>query len=104
MHGTESEWMSYYFNSRTSCRIHLQEVPIIKLAREVVRDFVPRAMDKRIDLGYEGEIRTTMEKAEGPSRGLVSSAHDIDDISEHGTGGGQCSGAQAGEQGGSGGA
>jgi two-component system sensor histidine kinase TctE len=32
----------------------LQEVPLIKLAREVVRDFVPRAMDKRIDLGYEG--------------------------------------------------
>ena len=32
----------------------LQDVPIIKLAREVVRDFVPRAMDKRIDLGYEG--------------------------------------------------
>jgi two-component system sensor histidine kinase TctE len=32
----------------------LQDVPIIKLAREVVRDFVPRAMDKHIDLGYEG--------------------------------------------------
>jgi two-component system sensor histidine kinase TctE len=31
-----------------------QDVPLIKLAREVVRDFVPRAMDKRIDLGYEG--------------------------------------------------
>jgi two-component system sensor histidine kinase TctE len=31
-----------------------QEVPIVKLAREVVRDFVPRAMDKNIDLGYEG--------------------------------------------------
>jgi two-component system, OmpR family, sensor histidine kinase TctE len=31
----------------------LQDVPIVKLAREVVRDFVPRAMDKRIDLGYE---------------------------------------------------
>ncbi len=31
-----------------------QDVPIVKLAREVVRDFVPRAMDKRIDLGYEG--------------------------------------------------
>ena len=26
----------------------------MRLAREVVRDFVPRAMDKRIDLGYEG--------------------------------------------------
>jgi two-component system sensor histidine kinase TctE len=32
----------------------LQDVPVIKLGREVVRDFVPRAMDKRIDLGYEG--------------------------------------------------
>jgi len=32
----------------------LQDVPLVKLAREVVRDFVPRAMDKRIDLGYEG--------------------------------------------------
>jgi two-component system sensor histidine kinase TctE len=32
----------------------LQDVPVVRLAREVVRDFVPRAMDKRIDLGYEG--------------------------------------------------
>jgi two-component system, OmpR family, sensor histidine kinase TctE len=32
----------------------LQEVRLARLAREVVRDFVPRAMDKRIDLGYEG--------------------------------------------------
>ena len=32
----------------------LQDVPLVKLATEVVRDFVPRAMDKRIDLGYEG--------------------------------------------------
>jgi two-component system sensor histidine kinase TctE len=31
-----------------------QDVAIVKLATEVVRDFVPRAMDKRIDLGYEG--------------------------------------------------
>jgi two-component system sensor histidine kinase TctE len=31
-----------------------QDVPVVKLATEVVRDFVPRAMDKRIDLGYEG--------------------------------------------------
>ena len=30
------------------------EVPLARLAAEVVRDFVPRAMDKRIDLGYEG--------------------------------------------------
>ena len=32
----------------------LQEVRLARLAREVVRDFVPRAMDKHIDLGYEG--------------------------------------------------
>jgi two-component system, OmpR family, sensor histidine kinase TctE len=32
----------------------VQEVPLARLARDVVRDFVPRAMDKRIDLGYEG--------------------------------------------------
>jgi two-component system sensor histidine kinase TctE len=31
-----------------------QEVRLSRLAREVVRDFVPRALDKRIDLGYEG--------------------------------------------------
>jgi two-component system sensor histidine kinase TctE len=31
-----------------------QDVRLARLAREVVRDFVPRAMDKHIDLGYEG--------------------------------------------------
>jgi len=31
-----------------------QEFKLARLAREVVRDFVPRAMDKHIDLGYEG--------------------------------------------------
>lgn len=31
-----------------------QEVKLARLAIETVRDFVPRAMDKRIDLGYEG--------------------------------------------------
>ncbi|HEX6016796.1 MAG TPA: sensor histidine kinase N-terminal domain-containing protein [Burkholderiaceae bacterium] len=34
--------------------IRLQELRLARLAREVVRDFVPRAMEKRIDLGYEG--------------------------------------------------
>jgi two-component system sensor histidine kinase TctE len=34
--------------------LRTQEVRLARLAREVVRDFVPRAMDKRIDLGYEG--------------------------------------------------
>jgi two-component system sensor histidine kinase TctE len=31
-----------------------EEVNLAGLARETVRDFVPKAMDKRIDLGYEG--------------------------------------------------
>jgi two-component system sensor histidine kinase TctE len=33
------------------------EVPLGEIATEVVRDFVPRAIDKRIDLGYEGPQR-----------------------------------------------
>ncbi|HEY6512087.1 MAG TPA: sensor histidine kinase N-terminal domain-containing protein [Burkholderiaceae bacterium] len=40
-----------------------QEVRLSRLAREVVRDFVPRAMDKRIDLGYEGP-----DDDDGPTR------------------------------------
>lgn len=32
----------------------LQEVNLARLARETVRDFVPKAMENRIDLGYEG--------------------------------------------------
>jgi len=36
------------------------EVNLVELAMETVRDFVPRAMDKRIDLGYEGpEVSTS---------------------------------------------
>jgi two-component system, OmpR family, sensor histidine kinase TctE len=31
-----------------------ESVDLAELARETVRDFVPKAMDKRIDLGYEG--------------------------------------------------
>ncbi|HEX4511327.1 MAG TPA: sensor histidine kinase N-terminal domain-containing protein [Burkholderiaceae bacterium] len=30
------------------------DVPLVRIAKEVVLDFVPRALDKRIDLGYEG--------------------------------------------------
>jgi two-component system, OmpR family, sensor histidine kinase TctE len=33
---------------------HKGPVNLVRLATETVRDFVPRAMDKRIDLGYEG--------------------------------------------------
>lgn len=31
-----------------------REVDLAEIVRETVRDFVPRALDKRIDLGYEG--------------------------------------------------
>ncbi|WKB55170.1 sensor histidine kinase [Eleftheria terrae] len=34
--------------------LHRHEVPLARLAADAVRDFVPRALDKRIDLGYEG--------------------------------------------------
>jgi len=34
--------------------IGLQEVRLARLATETVRDFVPRAFDKHLDLGYEG--------------------------------------------------
>ena len=45
--------------------IRRQDVPLARLATETVRDFVPRAMEKRIDLGYEGPER------EDPSIHLV---------------------------------
>ncbi len=34
--------------------LRLQEVNLVRLATETVRDFVPRALEQRIDLGYEG--------------------------------------------------
>ncbi|WP_140634733.1 sensor histidine kinase [Methylibium rhizosphaerae] len=37
-----------------SQRLQLEPLCLASLATETVRDFVPRAMDKRIDLGYEG--------------------------------------------------
>jgi two-component system sensor histidine kinase TctE len=37
-----------------SQRLQLEPLCLAALATETVRDFVPRAMDKRIDLGYEG--------------------------------------------------
>ena len=36
-----------------------EPVDLAALARETVRDFVPKAMDKRIDLGYEGPDEST---------------------------------------------
>src|SRR3989442_1191833 len=38
---------------------HQQNVNLARLATETVRDFVPRAMEKRIDLGYEGPESST---------------------------------------------
>ena len=35
-------------------QVQRQSVNLARLATETVRDFVPRAMEKRIDLGYEG--------------------------------------------------
>jgi two-component system, OmpR family, sensor histidine kinase TctE len=34
--------------------LSLQDVNLVRLATETVRDFVPRALEQRIDLGYEG--------------------------------------------------
>ena len=39
---------------RESARAPPQPVNLARLARDTVRDFVPKAMDHRIDLGYEG--------------------------------------------------
>jgi two-component system, OmpR family, sensor histidine kinase TctE len=36
-----------------------EAVDLAELAPDVVREFVPRAMDKRIDLGYEGPVEPT---------------------------------------------
>ena len=44
-----------------------QEVNIARLATETVRDFVPRSMEKRIDLGYEGpDAGTVSRQRPGP--------------------------------------
>ncbi|WP_375138742.1 sensor histidine kinase [Piscinibacter defluvii] len=47
-----------------------QPVNLARLATETVRDFVPRAMEKRIDLGYEGP-ETGRQASHGP-RALVN--------------------------------
>ncbi len=44
-----------------------QEVNIARLATETVRDFVPRSLEKRIDLGYEGpDSGATSRQRPGP--------------------------------------
>ena len=42
-----------------------EAVDLAALARETVRDFVPKAMDKRIDLGYEGPEASAVSAAGG---------------------------------------
>ena len=44
-----------------------QPVNLARLATETVRDFVPRAIEKRIDLGYEGPSEAAAQRhAQGP--------------------------------------
>jgi len=46
---------------------HKQEVNLARLATETVRDFVPRSLEKRIDLGYEGpEAAPASRQRPGP--------------------------------------
>ncbi len=46
---------------------HHQPVNLARLATETVRDFVPRAIEKRIDLGYEGPGEAAAQRhAQGP--------------------------------------
>lgn len=47
-------------------------VSVARIAAEAVHDFVPRALEKRIDLGYEGP-----ESREAPRRGLLISGQPV---------------------------
>ncbi len=51
-----------------------EPVALAELARETVRDFVPKAMDLRIDLGYEGpgELQPSAQDADDPAAGPPS--------------------------------
>ena len=51
-----------------------QVVNLARLATETVRDFVPRALEKRIDLGYEGPESNGGAAAASPALSLPSSA------------------------------
>jgi two-component system sensor histidine kinase TctE len=55
---------------------HQQNVNLARLATETVRDFVPRAMEKRIDLGYEGPDNISGAKpAANPPAALTVRGH-----------------------------
>ncbi len=51
-----------------------EAVDLAALTRETVRDFVPKAMDKRIDLGYEGPEATTPPAPPAMAPGLAALA------------------------------
>src|SRR5436190_2441467 len=52
-----------------------QNVNLARLATETVRDFVPRAMEKRIDLGYEGPDSAGGRSAPGTPAPLIVRGH-----------------------------
>ena len=52
-----------------------QAVNLARLATETVRDFVPRALDKRIDLGYEGPELPAAAAASAHAHGLLVRGH-----------------------------
>src|SRR5574340_262979 len=53
---------------KESARRPPQDVNLARLARETVRDFVPRALDKRIDLGYESPDEGAPAEADRATR------------------------------------
>ncbi len=57
---------------------HRQNVNLARLAAETVRDFVPRAMEKHIDLGYEGPDTALGARAGSvPVAGLMVQGHPV---------------------------
>jgi len=53
-----------------------ERIDLDRLATEVVRDFVPRAMDKAIDLGYEGPTLHEPDTGAGLMQRLQGRTHD----------------------------
>ena len=57
---------------------HQQNVNLARLATETVRDFVPRAMEKHIDLGYEGPDAIAGPRPPGGApQGLTVKGHPL---------------------------
>ncbi len=53
-----------------------ERLDLDRLATEVVRDFVPRALDKSIDLGYEGPLLHEADTGAGVLQRLQGRTHD----------------------------